>query len=110
MAERAYGTMKDTIEIRPIHHHLRDPRPRRTSSSACSPTTLLSSSKPGSPELLFTDDTPLAPADPVKPASRSAAANTKAGSATTTDGLPAHTLTDLLADLGTISFSGHVRG
>ena len=22
MAERAFGTMKDTIEIRPIHHHL----------------------------------------------------------------------------------------
>ncbi len=52
--------------------------------------------------LLFTDETPLAPTDPVAPAQRSPAANTKAGSARTPDGLPASSLTDLLADLGTI--------
>jgi hypothetical protein len=54
------------------------------------------------PELLFTDETPLTPADPVKPATRSRSARAKAGSAITTDGYPAHTLTDLLADLGTL--------
>ena len=54
------------------------------------------------PELLFTDQTPLAPADPVKPATRSPSAHAKAGSATTPTGYPAHTLTDLLADLATI--------
>jgi hypothetical protein len=54
------------------------------------------------PELLFTDETPIAPADPVKPATRSRSAHAKAASATTPDGYPAHTLTDLLADLGTV--------
>ena len=54
------------------------------------------------PELLFTDETPLAQADPVKPATRSRSARAKAGSATTTNEYLAHTLTDLLADLGTL--------
>ena len=52
--------------------------------------------------MLFTDDTPLAPADPVAPARRSPAANTKAGRDRTPDGLPAYNLTDLIAELGTI--------
>ena len=72
MAERAFRTMKDTIEIRPIHHHL-ETASARTSSSACSPTTSPSSSPQRLPPLLFTDETPLAPADPVAPATRSAA-------------------------------------
>ncbi len=54
------------------------------------------------PELLFTDETPLAPSDPVKPATRSRSARAKAGSATTPTGHAAHTLTDLLSDLGTL--------
>ena len=41
------------------------------------------------------------PIDPVAPARRSPAANTKAGSARTPDGLPDYNLTDLLAELGT---------
>ena len=45
--------------------------------------------------LLFTDETPLAPTDPVAPAQRSPAAHAKAGSARTPDGHPAHSLTDL---------------
>ena len=52
--------------------------------------------------MLFTDDTPLAPADPVAPARRSPAANTKAGRRRTPDGLPAYNLPDLIAELGTI--------
>ena len=52
--------------------------------------------------MLFTDDTPLTPADPVAPAQRSPAANTKAGSHRTPDGLPAYNLPDLIAELGTI--------
>ena len=39
---------------------------------------------------------------PVAPARRSPAANTKASSARTPDGLPAYSLTDLIAELGTI--------
>ena len=52
--------------------------------------------------MLYTDDTPLTPADPVAPARRSPAANTKAGSHRTPDGLPAYNLTDLINELGTI--------
>ena len=52
--------------------------------------------------MLFTDDTPLTPADPVAPARRSPAANTKAASHHTPDGLPAYNLADLIAELGTI--------
>ena len=52
--------------------------------------------------LLFTDETPLAPTDPVAPAQRSPAAKAKAGSAHTPDGHTAHSFTDLLAELGTL--------
>ena len=47
------------------------------------------------PELLFTDETPIATTDPVTPAPRSTSARAKAGSHTTTNGYPAHSLTDL---------------
>ena len=53
-------------------------------------------------EFHFTDQTPLAPTDPVKPATRSRSAHKKASSHTTPTGHAAHTLTDLLADLGTL--------
>jgi hypothetical protein len=101
MAERAFGTMKDTIEIRPIHHHL-EPRVRAHVFLCMLAYYVSFELAARLPELLFTDDTPLAQADPVKPATRSTSANTKAGSATTADGYPAHTIPDLLADLGTL--------
>jgi Transposase DDE domain len=101
MAERAFGTMKDTIEIRPIHHHLETRV--RAHVFLCMLAYYVSFELAARlPELLFTDETPLAPADPVKPATRSRSAHAKAGSATTPDGYPAHTLTDLLADLATL--------
>ena len=101
MAERAFGTMKDTIEIRPIHHHLETRV--RAHIFLCMLAYYVSFELTARlPELLFTDETPLTPTDPVKPATRSASAQAKAGSATTTDGYPAHTLPDLLADLATI--------
>jgi Transposase DDE domain len=101
MAERAFGTMKDTIEIRPIHHHL-ETRVRAHIFLCMLAYYVSFELHQRLPELLFTDDTPLAPTDPVKPATRSPSAHKKAGSATTPDGYPAHTLTDLLADLATI--------
>ncbi|MGO9972707.1 MAG: hypothetical protein ACLP01_07865 [Solirubrobacteraceae bacterium] len=52
--------------------------------------------------MLFTDDTPVSTADPVAPAKRSPQAAAKAGSARTANGQPAHSLKDLLADLGTL--------
>jgi hypothetical protein len=101
MAERAFGTMKNTIEIRPIHHHL-ETRVRAHVFLCMLAYYVSFELQARLPELLFIDDTPLAPADPVKPATRSRSAHAKAGSATTTDGYPAHTLPDLLADLGTL--------
>jgi hypothetical protein len=101
MAERAFKTMKDTIEIRPIHHHL-ETRVRAHIFLCMLAYYVAFELQQRLPELLFTDETPLAPADPVKPATRSRSAHAKAGSATTPDGHPAHTLTDLLSDLGTI--------
>src|SRR5512142_869888 len=61
-----------------------------------------SNSRDGSP-MLFCDDTPLSPADPVAPARRSPQATAKAASARTADGQIAHSLEDLLTDLGTLS-------
>ena len=101
MAERAFGTMKDTIEIRPIHHHL-ETRVRAHVFLCMLAYYVSFELQARLPELLFTDDTPLTPADPVKPATRSPSARAKAGSATTPTGHPAHTLPDLLADLGTL--------
>jgi Transposase DDE domain len=101
MAERAFKTMKDTIEIRPIHHHL-ETRVRAHVFLCMLAYYVAFELHARLPQLLFTDQTPLAQADPVKPATRSPSARAKAGSATTTDGYPAHTLTDLLADLGTL--------
>ena len=101
MAERAFRTMKDTIEIRPIHHHL-ETRVRAHIFLCMLAYYVAFELHQRLPELLFTDDTPLAPTDPVKPATRSPSARAKAASATTPDGYPAHTLGDLLADLATI--------
>lgn len=102
MAERAFGTMKDTIEIRPIHHHL-EPRVRAHVFLCMLAYYLAFELQARLAPMLFTDETPLAPVDPVAPARRSPAAKTKAGSQTTPEDLPAHSLTDLLAELGTIS-------
>ena len=101
MAERAFRTMKDTIEIRPIHHHLED-RVRAHIFLCMLAYYVAFELHARLAELLFTDEAVIAPADPVKPATRSASAHKKAGSATTTHGHAAHTLTDLLADLATI--------
>jgi hypothetical protein len=52
--------------------------------------------------LLFADDQPQAPVDPVAPATRSPAAAAKAGSARSAESLPSMSLPDLLAELGTL--------
>jgi len=101
LAEHAFRTMKDTIEIRPIHHHLED-RVRAHIFLCMLAYYLAYELQQRLTPLLFTDDTPLAPIDPVAPATRSPSAHAKAGSARTTDNFPAHTLPDLLADLATI--------
>lgn len=102
MAERAFRTMKDTLQIRPIHHHL-EARVRAHIFLCMLAYYVAFELNARLAPLLFTDETPLAPTDPVAPATRSPAAKTKAGRARTTDDFPAHNLTDLLADLATIT-------
>ncbi|MGZ6589891.1 MAG: IS1634 family transposase [Solirubrobacteraceae bacterium] len=101
MAERAYRTIKDALDVRPIRHHLQD-RVQAHFFLFLLAYYLLFELQTRLAPMLFTDDTPLAPADPVAPARRSPAAKAKAGSARTPDGLPAYSLTDLIAELGTV--------
>ena len=101
MAERAYRTIKDALDVRPIRHHLED-RVQAHFFLFLLAYYLLFELQARLAPMVFTDDTPLTPADPVAPARRSPAANKKAGSARTPDGLPAHSLPDLIAELGTV--------
>ncbi len=101
MAERAFRTIKDTLEIRPIRHHL-ETRVRAHAFLCMLAYYLSYELRQRLTSLLFDDETPLAPSDPVSPAQRSPQATTKAGSARTDHGHPAHTLPDLLDDLGTL--------
>ncbi len=101
MAERAFRTMKDQIEIRPIHHHLED-RVRAHAFLCMLAYYVAFELHQRSAPLLFTDEAPLPPTDPVAPAKRSPSANAKAASARTTDGHTAHSFADLIADLGTL--------
>jgi transposase len=101
LAERAYRTIKDTLDVRPIRHHLQD-RVEAHFFLFLLAYYLLFELQARLTPMLFTDDTPLTPADPVAPARRSAAANAKAASHRTPDGLPAYSLTDLIAELGTV--------
>jgi transposase len=100
-AERAFRTIKDMLEIRPIRHHLED-RVRAHAFLCMLAYYLTFELRARLTPLLFDDETPLAPADPVAPARRSPQANATASSARTEHGHPAHTLPDLLHDLGTL--------
>jgi hypothetical protein len=101
MAERAYRTMKDALDVRPIRHHLEE-RVRAHFFVCMLAYYVAFELQARLAPMLFADDTPLAPADPVAPARRSPAANAKASSARTEDGLPAYSLADLIAELGTL--------
>ena len=102
VAERAFRTMKSSeLEIRPIYHHL-ETRVRAHVFLCMLAYYVAFELKERLAPLLFTDDTPVAPTDPVAPAERSPAGRAKAGSKLTADGFCAHTLTDLLAELGTL--------
>jgi hypothetical protein len=102
VAERAFRTMKSSeLEIRPIYHHL-ETRVRAHVFLCMLAYYVAFELKERLGPLLFTDDTPVAPIDPVAPAERSPAGRAKAGSKLTEDGFVAHTLSDLLAELGTL--------
>jgi hypothetical protein len=101
VAERAFHQMKSELEIRPIHHHL-ETRVRAHVFLCMLAYYVTFELRERLAPLLFTDDTPLAPADPVAPAERSAAGKVKAGSKLCADGFRAHSFPDLLAELGTL--------
>jgi len=101
LAERAYRTIKDALDVRPIRHHLTD-RVEAHFFLFLLAYHLLFELQARLAPMLFTDDTPLTPTDPVAPARRSPAANAKAASHHTPNGLPAYNLADLIAELGTI--------
>ncbi len=101
--ERAFKQMKaPELQIRPVHHRLEDRVRCHVFLCMLAYHVQFELAHRLAP-MLFTDDTPLAPTDPIAPARRSPAATAKAGSARTEDGLPAHSLPDLLAELGTLT-------
>lgn len=101
LAERAYRTIKDALDVRPIRHHLTN-RVEAHFFLFLLAYYLLFELQTRLAPMLYSDDTPLSPTDPVAPARRSPAANTKAASGKTPDGLPAFSLPDLITELGTI--------
>ncbi len=100
--ERAFKTMKDSLEIRPIRHHLEDRVKAHIFLCMLAYHVSYELCQRLGP-LLFTDDTPITPADPVAPATRSPRGQALATAARTEHGHRAHTLTDLLADLATLT-------
>ena len=101
MAERAYRTIKNTLDVRPIRHHLKG-RVQTHFFLFLLAYYLTFELQTRLAPMLYTDDTPLAPTDPVAPAQRSPNARAKAASHHTPDGLPAYNLPDLIAELGTV--------
>jgi hypothetical protein len=100
--ERAFRQMKTPLEIRPVYHRLEDRVRAHAFLCMLACYVQFELTRRLAP-MLFCDDTPLSPADPVAPAQRSPQAAAKAASARTADGQAAHSLEDLLKDLGTLS-------
>ena len=97
--EQAFRTFKGPLEIRPIGHRLE--QRVRAHIFICTLAYYLSwHLREAWAELIFKDECPPTPADPVAKAKRSAAANTKAASKRTKDGHPCHNFESLIAELG----------
>ena len=85
--ERSFREMKTTLEIRPVHHRLEDRVRAHVFLCMLACYVEFELARRLAP-MLFCDDTPIAPADPVAPARRSPAAIAKASTARTTTGHP----------------------
>lgn len=102
VAERAFRHMKsDELEIRPIHHRLAE-RVKAHVFLCMLAYYLQFELRVKLQELLFDDEAPSSPTNPVAPAERSPQAGRKAASKRTEDGLPVHSFKTLLAELGTL--------
>ena len=97
--EQAFRTFKGPLEIRPIGHRL-EQRVRAHIFICTLAYYLTWHLREAWAELIFKDECPPTPADPVAKAKRSAAANTKAASKRTKDGHPCHNFESLIAELG----------
>jgi hypothetical protein len=101
-AERAFRAMKSPeLEIRPVHHRLEE-RVRAHVLLCMLAYAVRFELEQRLAPLLFKDDSPLAPTDPVAPAERSPAAKRKAASKQTEDGLPVSSFRDLIDALATL--------
>jgi DDE family transposase len=101
--ERDFRSIKAIdLDLRPIHHHL-ETRVRAHVLICMLAAYLVWHLRQAWASLTFTDETPPAPADPVAPAPRSAAAQAKAATKTTTDQLPARSFPALLDHLATLT-------
>jgi hypothetical protein len=102
-AERAFRAMKaPELEIRPVHHRL-EQRVRAHVFLCMLAYYVQFELEQRLAPLLFADEAPLAPADPVAPAQRSQTAKAKAASKRTAEGFPAHSFPDLLTALSTLT-------
>ena len=102
--ERAFRSMKTIdLKIRPIHHHLAD-RVRSHIFLCMLAYYVEWHMREAWRPLLFADEDQLAKAarDPVAPAKRSSAAQSKAATHTLDDGTPAHSFATLQRELSTI--------
>ena len=99
--EHAFKQMKTPLEIRPLHHRLAERVRAHVFLCMLACYVQFELTRRLAP-MLFTDDTPLAPTNPVAPSKRSPQAAAKAGSARTANGQPAHSFEDLIKDLGTL--------
>jgi len=97
--ERAFRAFKGPLEIRPIGHRL-DERVRAHVFICTLAYYLAWHLREAWAELIFKDECPPTPADPVAKAKRSAAATDKAATKRTKDGHPCHNFESLIGELG----------
>ena len=97
--ERAFRTFKGPLEIRPIGHRLE--QRVRAHIFICTLAYYLSwHLRDAWAELIFADEYPPIPTDPVAKAERSVQATDKASSKRTRQGHPCHSFESLIAELG----------
>jgi transposase len=107
-AEQAFRAMKSPeLEIRPVYHRLEE-RVRSHVFLCMLAYAIRFELEQRLAPLLFKDDNPLSPADPVAPTERSPSAKKKAASKTNADGLPVSSFRDLLDRLATLC-RNHIR-
>jgi transposase len=96
--EKAFGSFKGPLQVRPIHHRLED-RVRSHLLICMLAEYLRWHLRDAWAELLFQDEIPRAHTDPVAKATRSPQATRKAGRRRTQEQEPCHTLHSLLDEL-----------